>query len=173
MALFNVAGDSQQDPGQRFYVDVDPATGEKIYFWVRRITQSEDQEIKKAHPGKWNKKLRMRIRSEVDNRTIDHEILRRALVRIDGPLFAPLNEQAAQLFSKATGMSLKVGENVYLNGNLNEETKQLLFDRIPVVEGFVERFFRELNEVAVQEEEEATENLSPGSSGDSTPTSLK
>ena len=173
MALFEIAGDAEQDQGTRFLLGTDAATKEKVYFWLRRIPGTVDDDIRKRHPGKWNKKLKQRIRSAENWDAIGLDRLKWALTRIDGPLFAPLDDEAVKLFSEATGQALEKGKNVYLNGDLTDETKRLLFNHVQILQGEVLKFLREVNEISQEEEEETVENLSPGSSGSSTPTSPK
>lgn len=171
MALFDVHGRPDDDPGQRFFIGNDEETQEPVYIWVRRIPSSVTERIEKEHPGKMKRPkfggALVRVRKPSEENLIQRKKYAWALVKIEGPLFRVVDDEGVAEFSAVLGAKVKKGEPVPLNGNLSDDAKLLILEHIPVLAGRIADALVDINHLVEQEEEEETENLSDGSSGKS------
>lgn len=167
MALFEVAGDSSNDPGRRMSVGKTPK-GEEVFFWIRRVPAFVYTEIEKRHPYKRKFDRRtsswIRRRSRHEEKMAQYEQLAYALRRIEGPLFSVTDEKGAELFSTLSGKDLAVGDDVIFD-TLTDKAKFAIFDYLPVAAAEVLRCINEINRADQVDEAEEDENLSTGSSG--------
>ena len=181
MGLFEVRGKSDEDPGTRYFIGNAVVTkkvgGKKVeeqvpcYVWVRRIPGDIAERLEREVPGKMKKPkfggAPYRYRTQAEQDELTHRRLAWAVTKIEGPIATPVDQEAVEMFSTALGKSVTKGVPLNLNGELNEETKKLLFRRIPTLAGIVWDKLAELNHLYDEEEEAEARNLSTGSSGES------